>query len=75
MAEMTRERLERVIVALAYIVVKHGPRYAPLLERCEREYRERFSDPVAHAQALLDRYTRSRQRSAGRLPGQHSEVS
>jgi hypothetical protein len=55
-AAVTRERLERAIVALAYIVVKHGPRYAPLLERCEREYRERFSDPVAHAQAILDSY-------------------
>jgi hypothetical protein len=68
-ADVTREQLERWIMTMAYIVTRHGPRYAPLLERLEREYRERFHDPVAHAQALLDHYNRTRQRSAGRLSG------
>jgi hypothetical protein len=60
MSEITRERLERAIVTLAYIVVQNGPRYAPLLERLEEEHRKRFADPVDRARAILDRY-----RSAG----------
>lgn len=51
-----RQRLERAIVAMAAIVVRHGARYAPLLARLEREYVERFADPVTHAQAILDHY-------------------
>jgi hypothetical protein len=62
MANVTREQLERWIVTMAYIVTRHGPRYAPLLERLEREYRERFHDPVAHAQAILDRAAAGRQK-------------
>jgi hypothetical protein len=56
MSEITRDRLERAIVTLAYIVVQHGPRYAPLLERLEEEHRKRFGDPVDRARAILDRY-------------------
>ncbi len=51
-----QQRMERAIVAMAAIVVRHGPRYAPLLERLEREYTARFSDPIEHAQAILDSY-------------------
>jgi hypothetical protein len=62
MSEITRDRLERAIVALAYIVVQHGPRYAPLLDRLEEEHRKRFGDPVDRARAILDRYKSAGQR-------------
>jgi hypothetical protein len=48
---------ERAIVALAYIVVKHGARYAPPLARLEAEHAKLHGDPVQHAQAILDRYS------------------
>jgi hypothetical protein len=50
------------IVTLAAIVVRHGPRYSPLLARLEREYVERFADPVEHAQAVLHAYRSGGQR-------------
>lgn len=62
MSEVTKEDFEMAIVCAAYVVVRHGPRYAPLLDRLEREYKARFTDPVAKAQAILDRYRASGQR-------------
>jgi hypothetical protein len=68
MSEITRERLERAIVTLAYVVVRHGPRYAPLLDCLEKEYRQRFSDPVDRARAIVDRYRSAGQRAKAILP-------
>lgn len=56
---LTIQRLEAAIVAMAYIVVRHGSRYAPLLEKLEDEavrMRARV-DPVERARQLLARYT------------------
>jgi hypothetical protein len=72
MSELTRDRLERAIVTLAYVVVRHGPRYAPLLERLEEEYRQRFSDPVDRARAIVDRYRSAGQRAKAILPSSSS---
>ena len=68
MNELTRDRLERAIVTLAYLVVRHGPRYAPLLERLEEEHRKRFADPVDRARAILDRCRSAGQRAKAILP-------
>lgn len=70
--QVSKERMERANVACAYIVVKHGPRYAPLLAKLEHEFAMRFVYPVEHAQAILDRYQASKKGArAGsrRLPG------
>lgn len=56
MAKVSKERLERAIVVMAAIVAHHGVKYAPLLTKLEREYAERFHDPMAHARAILERY-------------------
>jgi hypothetical protein len=62
---VSRERLDRTIVTLAYIVVKHGAKYAPLLECAEAEYRARFSDPVGHARDILERAQKRPYRTVG----------
>lgn len=48
------ERLERALAVVAYVVVKHGAVYAPILER-ELET-ARTSAPVERARNLLQRY-------------------
>jgi hypothetical protein len=58
--ERTLERIERALAVAAYVVVKHGPVYAPLLESLEREA-ERLRDaernsPEARARRVLESY-------------------
>lgn len=57
--DISLERLERALVAMAYIVVRHGPAYAPILDRLEREVedRRRRDEPVSRARRLLAAYT------------------
>lgn len=31
------DRMQRALVTMAYIVVRHSPAYAPILDRLERE--------------------------------------
>lgn len=59
---ITTERLERALVAMAYVVVRHGAVYAPLLDRLERELEERRrkTAPVERARKLLEAYTLTR---------------
>jgi len=56
---ITLERIERALVTMAYIVVRHGPAYAPILDRLEREAEEmrRQEAPVDRARRLLEAYT------------------
>lgn len=56
---ITLERIDRALVTMAYIVVKHGPTYAPILDRLEREAEEmrRQEAPVDRARRLLEAYT------------------
>lgn len=54
---VTPERIERALVAVARLVVKRGPVYAPILERLERELiNARRRDPVSHAMRILSAY-------------------
>jgi hypothetical protein len=49
------ERLERALVLAAYIVVRHGPQYAPYVERLKKELAAaRARDPVAEARRILE---------------------
>jgi hypothetical protein len=51
------ERIERALVLAAYVVVKHGPVYAPLLERLEKELQAaRRNDPTERARRILKDY-------------------
>ena len=53
------ERIERALVLAAYIVVRHGPKFAPLVDRLEKELEAaRRDDPVERAKRILDAYTR-----------------
>lgn len=53
--EVTVERLENAVLIMARIVVLHGPVYAPLLFRLERELMAlRRDDPVARAKRILE---------------------
>jgi len=56
---VTLARLERALVTAAYIVLRHGPAYAPILERLENEVAEfkRREDPIERARRLIDAYT------------------
>jgi hypothetical protein len=59
------ERLERALVTAAYIVVRHGPQYAPYVERLKKELEvARARDPVNEARRILE----GRLRSVGEAP-------
>lgn len=49
--------LERALALAAFLVARHGNRFAPILERVEREIEEaRRADPAERAQRILERY-------------------
>jgi hypothetical protein len=51
------ERLERALVLAAYIVLRHGPVYAPYIDRLERELEvARRNDPTERAKRILATY-------------------
>lgn len=52
---VTIETLEHTLAVLAYIVVKHGPYYAPLFERVERELEAARNGPEARARRVRRR--------------------
>lgn len=54
------ERLERSVHALAYIVIRHGDQYGPLLEWLADELEERRRAPTARdrARQILSQMTR-----------------
>ena len=59
-APITVIRVERALVFMAYLVEKYGDRYAPILERLERECDElrRHENPKDRARRILATYTR-----------------
>ena len=64
------ERIERALVLAAYVVVKHGPVYAPLLDRLETELQAaRRNDPTELARRILKDYEGDR---APNRPGTRS---
>lgn len=50
-SQMSIERLEKAVHAMAYIVLRHGEAYGPLLERLADELDERRRAPTASARA------------------------
>lgn len=53
-------RLERALVVMAYVVVRHGPTYAPILRRLERELEAvNLNEDVARARRILAAYSRN----------------
>lgn len=57
---ITIERLEKAVHALAFIVMRHGETYGPLLEWLDDELEERRRAPTARdrAQQILSRSLR-----------------
>lgn len=52
------DRLQRALVTLAYVVLRHGEVYAPLLARVEDEIAAaRRGTPEEHARRVLESYT------------------
>jgi hypothetical protein len=59
------ERLERALAVVAYVVLRHGAVYVPILERLEREVEvARRTDPMARAKHILHSYTEAGGRKA-----------
>lgn len=56
----TAEEIRQGMVTLAYVVERYGERYAPLLERLEREYETamRREPPRERARRILAAHTR-----------------
>jgi len=57
--ELSEERLERGVMVAAYIVSRHGAKYAPIFARLERELAEfrAREDPVARARRYLEAHS------------------
>lgn len=54
---ITLERLERALTMAAYIVLRHGNKYAPILGRLEKEVENaRRNDPATRARRILADY-------------------
>jgi hypothetical protein len=62
------ERLEHALVLVAYIVLRHGPIYAPYIDRLERELEAaRQNDPTERAKRILETYAANGDTNAARL--------
>jgi len=62
------ERLEHALVVVAYIVLRHGPVYAPYIDRLERELESaRQNDPTERAKRILETYAANGNVNAVRL--------
>lgn len=62
------ERLERALVLVAYIVLRHGPVYAPYIDRLEGELKAaRQNDPTERAKRILETYAVEGSPNATRL--------
>jgi hypothetical protein len=52
------EQVERALALAAYIVLRHGPIYAPYIDRLESELdAARRNDPTERAKRILKTYT------------------
>lgn len=62
------ERLEYALVLVAYIVLRHGPIYAPYIDRLERELEAaRQNDPTERAKRILETHAANGNTNAARL--------
>jgi len=67
------ERIERALTLAAYVVVRHGPVYAPLLDRLEWELdAARLNDPTERARRILEAYG-SNQIRVGSVKSGHAD--
>jgi hypothetical protein len=57
--EVSVEHLEKALLLAAYVVLRYGEAYAPLLERLEHEVveRRRRVAPADRARRILEAYT------------------
>lgn len=57
--EITIERIQRALVTCAYIVLRHGTVYAPIMDRLEAELEaaKQRGDPRDRARRVLEAYT------------------
>lgn len=52
------DQLEGALLAAAYLVVRHGPEFAHVVDRLEKELEvAQREDPVMRARRMLDQYT------------------
>ena len=56
---VTRGRVQATLVTVAYIVTRHGPAYAPVMDRLEQELEamDTRRQPVDRARAILEACT------------------
>jgi hypothetical protein len=67
------EEVERALALAAYIVLRHGPVYAPYIDRLERELEAaRRNDPTQRAKRILQIYTVEGARNA--IRSSHSRL-
>jgi hypothetical protein len=67
------EQVERALALAAYIVLRHGPVYAPYIDRLERELEAaRRTDPTVRAKRILEAYTVKGARNA--IRSSHSRL-
>lgn len=54
-SELTEARLERALMAVAWLITRHGAVYAPIFERLEQELiaMRRSSNPIDRARQYL----------------------
>ncbi|QDW39034.1 hypothetical protein FFI89_018895 [Bradyrhizobium sp. KBS0727] len=67
---ITEQRLLGAIVIVSEVIVKHGTKYAPLLDRLERELADlrNVDDPVSRARRHLARADLARAPAAAAAP-------
>ncbi|MGY3527725.1 hypothetical protein ACVILK_000481 [Bradyrhizobium embrapense] len=60
-APITEKRLLDAIALVSQVIILHGPKYAPLLDRLEQELDalKRYDDPVSRARRHLGIETRA----------------
>lgn len=57
------ERIEEGLAIMAYIVLRHGPHYAPLFEWLERELEAARNGPEERARRVLEAYAKKKDRA------------
>jgi len=56
---VTIEEIEKALAVAAYLVVRYGPVYAPLVDRLERELEDaKRNEPIAKAKRILAEYAK-----------------
>ncbi|MGY4259726.1 hypothetical protein ACVI1L_006794 [Bradyrhizobium sp. USDA 4516] len=61
-AQVTEKRLLDAIALVSEVIILHGEKYAPLLDRLEQELEaiKRYEDPVSRARRYLEQHASER---------------